>query len=168
MKVHLYTIVNNVEGVVSAVHHRFTLTDAVALAVTIALEQQDGDGETEVRGQLQEKASYTSRNGDIIVSIDDDFITPPEPKRRKPTLKGGKRNDPHLLSIEVPVIVTFTTDPEEMDDREGERKPSKTSLVKYMKDALILELNNEEYGQPDGASFAAAGVDWGKAVLVRG
>lgn len=72
------------------------------------------------------------------------------------------------FSIEVPVVVTFTNDPKEMVDREGERKPTRGSLVKYLQDALVLEIDDEAYGQPLGAAFAAAGVDWERAKLVKG
>lgn len=85
----------------------------------------------------------------------------PEPKRR------GKV-EPHRLTVRVPVEVAFSTDPAELADREGEKKPTKKDLIKYLKDAIRLDIDTEDAGQPDGAVFAAAGIDWGKAELGRG
>jgi hypothetical protein len=78
------------------------------------------------------------------------------------------KTDPHRLTIRVPVAVSFTTDPVELDDRENEKKPTKKSLVKYLEDALRLDIDTEGEGQPEGAAFAASGVDWGKAELIKG
>jgi hypothetical protein len=78
------------------------------------------------------------------------------------------KTDPHRLTIRVPVAVSFTTDPAELDDRENERKPTKQSLVKYLEDAFRLDIDTEDEGQPQGAAFGAAGVDWGKAALIKG
>jgi hypothetical protein len=72
----------------------------------------------------------------------------------------------HQKTIRVPVFVTFSTDPAELDDREGEMPPTKESLLAYLKDALRLDVDTEGNGQPEGAVFAAAGVDWDAAELV--
>ena len=78
------------------------------------------------------------------------------------------RKDPHGITIEVPVLVSFTTDPAETGDRKGEKKPTRKSLLDYLYGALRLDIDTEGEGQPEGAVFAAAGVDWGKAKLSRG
>lgn len=64
-------------------------------------------------------------------------------------------------TIRVPAFVTFRTDPAELDDREGETPPTKESLVEYLKDAIRLDVDVESEGQPEGAVFAAAGLDCG-------
>jgi hypothetical protein len=78
------------------------------------------------------------------------------------------KKEPYRLTIVVPVEISFTTDPKELQDREGEKKPTKTDLVSYLKEALQLDVDTEGEGQPGGAVFAAAGVDWGKAELLKG
>ena len=78
------------------------------------------------------------------------------------------KKEPYRLTIVVPVEISFTTDPRELQDREGEKEPTKTSLVSYLKEALHLDVDTEGEGQPGGAVFAAAGVDWGKAELLKG
>lgn len=72
----------------------------------------------------------------------------------------------HQKTIRIPAFVTFSTDPAELDDREGEKPPTKESLLAYLKDAIRLDVDNEDVGQPEGAVFAAAGVDWDAADLV--
>jgi hypothetical protein len=72
----------------------------------------------------------------------------------------------HERTIRIPLLVTFSTDPAELDDREGEVYPTKESLVAYLKGAIRLDVDNEGAGQPEGAVFAAAGLDWGAAELV--
>ncbi len=72
----------------------------------------------------------------------------------------------HYKTIRVPVEISFTTDPAELDDREGEPAPTKESLLAYLRDALVLQVDTEGMGQPEGATFAASGVDWDAAVLV--
>jgi hypothetical protein len=71
----------------------------------------------------------------------------------------------HDRTIRIPVEITFSTDPAELDDREGESPPTKESLLAYLKDAMRLEVDTEDEGQPEGAVFAAAGVDWDAAEL---
>ncbi len=89
-------------------------------------------------------------------------LTLPKPKRQGKT-------DPHRLTIRVPVEITFTTDPAEMDDdRGGENKPTRKNLLDYLDGALTLDIDTEGQGQPEGAVFAAGGVDWKKAELIRG
>ena len=78
-----------------------------------------------------------------------------------------KRGTPrHYKTIRVPVEISFTTDPAELDDREAEPAPTKESLLAYLQDALVLEVDTEGHGQPEGAAFAASGIDWGAAVLI--
>lgn len=72
----------------------------------------------------------------------------------------------HQKTIRIPVFVTFSTDPAELDDREGETPPTKESLLAYLKDAIRLGVDTEGEGQPEGAVFAAIGVDWDSAELV--
>ena len=45
------------------------------------------------------------------------------------------KKEPYRLTIVVPVEISFTTDPRELQDREGEKEPTKTSLVSYLKEA---------------------------------
>jgi len=73
----------------------------------------------------------------------------------------------HCKTIRVPLEITFTTDPAELDDREGELTPTKESLVAWLKDSLILRVDTEGYGQPAGAVFAASGIDWNAATLTE-
>ena len=73
----------------------------------------------------------------------------------------------HQITIRFPVFVTFSTDPTELDDREGEKPPTKESLLAYLKDAIRLDVDNEGEGQPEGAVFAYAGIDWDAAELVN-
>ena len=56
----------------------------------------------------------------------------------------------------------------ELDNREGEKKPTRKTLLDYLYGALRLDIDNEGEGQPQGAVFAAAAVDWGKAELIKG
>ncbi len=74
----------------------------------------------------------------------------------------------HETTIRVPVEITFSTDPAELDDREDEKPATNESLLAYLKDAIRLDVDNEGEGQPEGAVFAAAGVDWCKAKLLKG
>ena len=71
----------------------------------------------------------------------------------------------HCKTVRVPVEITFTTDPAELDDRQGEPAPTKESLLAYLQDALVLEVDTEGNGQPKGAAFAALGIDWNAATL---
>jgi hypothetical protein len=71
----------------------------------------------------------------------------------------------HCKTVRVPVEITFTTDPAELDDRQGESVPTKESLLAYLQDALVLEVDTEGNGQPKGAAFAAIGIDWDAATL---
>ena len=87
---------------------------------------------------------------------------------KKATERVLGKKDPHRITIEVPVLVSFTTDPAEMDDRQGEKKPTRKSLLDYLYGALRLDIDTEGEGQPEGAVFAAAGVDWKKAKLSKG
>ncbi len=72
----------------------------------------------------------------------------------------------HYKTIRVPVEISFTTDPAELDDREGEPAPTKESLLAYLQDALVLQVDTEGHGQPEGAAFAASGIDWDATVLI--
>jgi hypothetical protein len=72
----------------------------------------------------------------------------------------------HYKTIRVPVEISFTTDPAELDDREGEPAPTKESLLAYLQDALVLQVDTEGHGQPEGAAFAASGIDWEATVLI--
>ena len=71
------------------------------------------------------------------------------------------------LVITMPLFVEFSDDPEELagQEKEGEPKPDLAALVKYLQDALVLDVDNETHGQPTGAVLAAAGVDWSKATF---
>ncbi len=69
----------------------------------------------------------------------------------------------HQKTIRIPVEITFSTDPAELDDRQGETPATKESLLAYLKDAIQLGVDTEDQGQPEGAVFVAAGVDWDAA-----
>lgn len=69
----------------------------------------------------------------------------------------------YQITIRIPVFVTFSTDPAELDDREGEKIPTKESLLAYLKEAMRLDVDTEGEGQPEGAVFAASGVGWDEA-----
>ena len=79
----------------------------------------------------------------------------------------ARGTSPYYKTIRLPVEISFTTDPAELDDRESEPPPSKGSLLAYLQDALVLQVDTEGHGQPGGAVFAAAGVDWNAATLVE-
>ena len=74
---------------------------------------------------------------------------------------------PYYKTVRLPVEISFTTDPEELDDRQDEPAPTKESLLTWLQDALVLQVDTEGHGQPEGAVFAAAGVDWNAATLVE-
>jgi hypothetical protein len=153
----LFVVVNNVEGSVNGVYLRATRRDAIDFAVGLAAEQCD-TGKDEIRTELRKDFSFKSPNGDIIVTVHECEV--PAVKPATP--------EPHRLTVRVPVEVAFSTDPKELDDRETEPKPTRRSLVAYLKAALRLDVDIEGEGQPEGAVFAAAGVDWGKAELLKG
>ena len=69
--------------------------------------------------------------------------------------------------MRIPVEITFTTDPAELDGREGEPAPTRESLLAYLQDALVVQVDTEGNGQPEGAAFAAAGIDWDAATLTE-
>jgi hypothetical protein len=154
----LFIVVVNVEGELSQIEARHTLSDALDLAAGLAAEQC-GTSKEEIRKELQAGHSFASASDDIVFSVQECVL--PDPQRQGKT-------EPHRLTVRVPVEVAFSTDPAELDDRKGEKKPGKTSLVKYLKRVLRLDGDNEGEGQPEGAVFAAAGVDWGKAELLKG
>ena len=79
-----------------------------------------------------------------------------------------RSTSPYYKTVRLPVEISFTTDPEELDDRQDEPAPTKESLLTWLQDALVLQVDTEDHGQPEGAVFAAAGVDWNAAVLVEG
>ena len=162
MTVKVFAITVVVEGLLNQVEARHTFKAAVDFAVEVAAELC-GSNKDKIRKELKANWSFISPNGNVCVSIDSCKM--PEPKATERVL--GER-DPHRITIEVPVLVSFTTDPAEMDDRKGEKKPTRKSLLDYLDRAFRLEIDTEGEGQPAGAVFAAAGVDWKKAKLSRG
>jgi hypothetical protein len=72
----------------------------------------------------------------------------------------------HDRTIWLPAFITFSTDPYELDDREGEPSPTQESLLAYSQRAVRLDVDTECQGQPEGAVFAAAGIDWDAAGLI--
>ena len=74
----------------------------------------------------------------------------------------------HRRTVRVPVEIAFTTDPAELDDRQGEPAPTRESLLEYLQNALVLNVDTEGTGQPEGAAFAAAGIDWDTATFTEG
>ena len=77
----------------------------------------------------------------------------------------ARGTSPYYKTVRLPVEISFTTDPAELDDRESEPPPTKGSLLVYLQDALVLQVDTEGHGQPEGAVFAAAGVGWDAATL---
>ena len=78
-----------------------------------------------------------------------------------------KPTDPNRITIQVPLLVSFSTAPDELHERVGnEKPPTKGSLVDYLKVALCLDIDNESEGQPEGAAFTAATLDWDNAKLI--
>jgi hypothetical protein len=77
----------------------------------------------------------------------------------------ARGTSPYYKTVRLPVEISFTTDPEELDDRQDEPVPTKGSLLTWLQDALVLQVDTESYGQPAGAVFAAAGVEWDAATL---
>lgn len=73
----------------------------------------------------------------------------------------------HDRTIRIPIEITFSTAPEELDDREGEKPATNESLLEYLKDAIRLDVDTEDEGEPAGAVFAAAGVDWDAAEWIH-
>jgi hypothetical protein len=133
-------------------------TDGEAIAT--ALDNVVNTGMSAL-GDCWDEYGGTPKVGQFLVLDTINESELPKPNRRGKT-------DPHGLTIRVPVEVSFTTDPVELDDRKGEKKPTKTSLVKYLEDALRLDIDTDDEGQPEGAAFTSAGVDWGKAELIKG
>ena len=152
----MFVITNNVEGLVNGVYLRKTFAQAVKWAVDLAAEQCDMP-KKKIKAELQDRCSFTSPNGDIIVGIDEAHLPVEKPVK-------------HRLTVRLPVEVCFTTDPAELEsqEKEGERKPGKKTLVDYLKDALRLDVDTEAQGQPAGAVFAAAGIDWAQAEVLEG
>ena len=144
MKVFAITVV--VEGLLNQVEARSTFKVAVDFAVEVAAEQC-GTGKNEIRKGLKANWAFISPNGNVCVSIDSCKL--PEPKATERVL--GQR-DPHRLTIEVPVLISFTTNPVELDDRKGEKKPTRKSLLDYLYGAFRLEIDTEGEGQPEGQS----------------
>jgi len=161
----LFIITAIVEGERISVDIKTTLKDAIDFAVNCAAEQRCDTDPGEIRAALKSDQQFVNREsniGDIEITILPYNLTLPKPKQQGKT-------DPHRLTIRVPVEITFTTDPAEMDDgREGEKKPTRKSLLDYLDGALTLDIDTEGQGQPEGAVFAAAGVDWKKAELIKG
>src|SRR5208283_6134987 len=157
MTMKLFIITTVVEGERIAVDLKTTLKDAIDCAVNCAAEQQCDTDPDEIRAALKSDKEFVNREsniGDIEITILPYNLTLPKPKQQ------GKA-DLNRLTIRVPVEITFTTDPAEMDDdREGEKKPTRKSLLDYLDGALALDIDTEGQGQPDGAVFAAAAVDW--------
>jgi len=73
----------------------------------------------------------------------------------------------HHKTIRIPVEISFTIDPAELDERNNEPAPTKASLVAYLRDTVVLQVDTEDHGQPVGAVFAAAGIDWEAVTLVE-
>ena len=161
----LFIITTEVEGEQIGVDIKTTLKDAIDFAINCAAERQCDTDPDEIRAALKSDKQFVNREsniGDIEINILPYNLTLPKPKRQGKT-------DLHRLTIRVPVEITFTTDPAEMDDdREGENKPTRKNLLDYLDGALTLDIDTEGQGQPEGAVFAAAGVDWKKAELIRG
>jgi hypothetical protein len=165
MNMKLFIITTVVESEQIAVDIKTTLKDAIDCAVDCAAEQQCDTEPNEIRAALKSDRQFINREsniGDIEITILPYNLTLPKPKQQGKT-------DPHRLTIRVPVEISFTTDPAEMDDdREGEKKPTRKSLLDYLDGAFRLDIDTEGPGQPEGAVFAGAGVDWGKAELIKG
>ena len=161
----LFIITTEVEGERIGVDIKTTLKDAIDFAVNCAAEQQCDSDPDEIRAALKSDKEFVNREsniGDIEITILPYNLTLPKPSQRGKT-------DPHRLTIRVPVEVSFTTDPAEMDDdREAEKKPTRKNLLDYLDGRLTLDIDTEGQGQPEGAVSAAAGVDWGKAELIKG
>ena len=150
----LYIIVCNVEGLTNQVNVRKTLPEAKSLAVDIAAEQCDSTKE-QIAAELNDHLGFTSNNGDIVVTI------------HEGELPGS--GDPNRLTIRVPVVVLFTTDPEEMDDREGENPPTKRSLVEYLSEAPCVSTSTPRApGSRRERSSPPPGSSGTKAELIEG
>ena len=161
----LYIITTVVEGERIGVDLKTTLKDAIDFAVNCAAERQCDTDPDEIRAALKSDQEFVNREsniGDIEITILPYNLTLPKPKQQGKT-------DPHRLTIRVPVEISFTTDPAELDDhREGEKKPTRKRLLDYLDGAVRLDIDTEGLGQPEGAVFAGAGVDWKKADLIKG
>jgi hypothetical protein len=162
MTVKVFAITVVVEGLLNQVEARHTFKAAVDSAVDVIAEQCESN-KNDIRKELKANWSFISPNGNVCVSIDSCKM--PEPKATGRVL--GER-DPHRITIEVPVVISFTTDPAEMDGRQGGKRPTWRSLLDFLDRAFRMEIDTEGEGQPEGAVFAAAGVDWKKAKLSRG
>ncbi len=81
----------------------------------------------------------------------------------------GKQADRprHCKTVRVPVEIAFTSDPAELDNRKDEPAPTRESLLAWLQDALVLQVDTEGNGQPKGAVFAGAGIDWDAATLIE-
>ena len=112
-------------------------------------QYEDGNGDPVDRKELETDGTEAYLPFDMV-QPEEDHATVPR----------------HCKTIRVPVDISFTTDPAELDDRKGEPAPTKKSLLAYLQDALVLEVDTEGNGQPEGAAVAASGIDWDAAVLI--
>src|SRR5208283_4514671 len=129
-----------VEGERIGVDIKTTLKDAIDFAVNCAAEQQCDTDPDEIRAALKSDHEFVNREsniGDIEITILPYNLTLPKPKQQGKT-------DLHRLIIRVPVEISFTTDPAEMDDdRKGEKNPTRKRLLEYLDGAFRLDIDTE-------------------------
>ena len=153
----VYVVVNTVEGNVMDTFVRPTHELAVELAVQLIVEQCEEIYPAKAREELEASSFCASESGDIRVTINDCELC------------GRLHYLKHRMTVRLPVQVTFTTDPAELEgqDKEGEEPPTLRDLVLYLQNTISLDVDVERKGQPSGAVFACSGIEWDKAELIK-
>ena len=65
--------------------------------------------------------------------------------------------------LKVPLYVVFGDANRDEDDTSP--FPSLDEMIAYLRDAVILDLDYEEYGECEGAACECLEINWDKAVL---
>lgn len=73
---------------------------------------------------------------------------------------------PKYITVEAIVKFKFSVDPADMEGREDEVAPTRLDLMDYLADALVFDVDVEECGDPEGAAFIEAGIEWDDTVKV--
>jgi hypothetical protein len=82
-------------------------------------------------------------------------------KKRKPRI----RRVHDEITIEAIVEIRFTIDPDKPRRGLFGGPPGiREALIEYLSKALVLDVDTEEYGQPDGAVVIGAEINWESAV----
>jgi hypothetical protein len=67
--------------------------------------------------------------------------------------------------LQVPLYILFDNEEEDMDDESP--FPSLDEMIAYLREAVVLDLNTEEYRNCDGAPCVSLEVVWNEATEVE-